>query len=120
MPIFVVHEHKAKRAGLHYDLRLEVNGVLKSWAIRKSIPLESGVKRLAIEQENHELEYAEFEGIIEEGYGAGEVKIWDKGKYEPIEIKENRYVVIFNGKRIKGRYVLIKTSRGWLLFKTKG
>lgn len=119
MPIFVVHEHKAKRAGLHYDLRLEVNNTLKSWAIRKPIPLESGVKRLAIEQEDHELEYANFEGVIEKGYGAGEVKIWDKGEYEPIEIKKDRYVIKLNGDKLKGKYVLIKISRGWLLFKGK-
>ncbi|PUA34224.1 MAG: 3'-phosphoesterase [Candidatus Terraquivivens tikiterensis] len=118
MPIFVVHEHHAKRAGLHYDLRLEMDGVLKSWAFRKELPVEKGVKRLGIQQEDHDLDYASFEGEITEGYGAGKVLIWDRGDYEILEYVPNeKLVCILKGSRLNGKYVLLKTKMGWLLFK---
>ena len=77
---FVVHEHKARRAGLHYDLRIKVGNVLKDWAFRKPIPLEAGLKRLGIEQPDHHPSWLDFEGDITDGYGAGTLNIWDKGE----------------------------------------
>ena len=118
MPIFVVHEHHARRAGLHYDLRLELDGVLKSWAFRKEPPTVKGVKRLGIPQPDHHLSYADFEGVIEEGYGAGLVKIWDRGEFKLLKRDEKKIVFYAFGSRLKGRYVLIDIGKGWLLFKT--
>lgn len=117
-PIFVVQEHWATRH--HFDFRLEMDGVLKSWAIPKDIPLERGIRRLAINVEDHSLEYADFEGKIPEGeYGAGEVLIWDKGKYELIERSENKIKFRLYGEKLKGTYQLIKFKEGnqWLLMK---
>ncbi|MEN3037337.1 MAG: DNA polymerase ligase N-terminal domain-containing protein [Candidatus Methanosuratincola petrocarbonis] len=119
--IFVVHEHHARR--LHYDLRLEKDGALKSWAVPKGIPLEKGVKRLAIQVEDHPLEYAGFEGAIPEGeYGAGEVRIWDRGKYEALSWDEGKIEVSFRGKLLTGRYALVRFSKAgenqWLIFRT--
>jgi len=118
---FVVHEHHARR--LHYDLRLAMEGVLKSWAIPKEPPAESGTRRLAIQTEDHELEYAEFEGVIEEGYGAGEVRIWDRGECEFESIKEHKLVFHLRGSRLRGRYVLLRFPKGgenaWLFFKAR-
>ena len=117
---FVVQEHHARR--LHYDLRLEKDGVLKSWAVPKGIPEISGDRRLAVQVEDHPLEYGKFEGAIPEGqYGAGTVKIWDKGLYEPIAWEENKIEFIIKGEKMEGRYVLVKFrkagEKNWLLFK---
>ncbi|MDD1718842.1 MAG: non-homologous end-joining DNA ligase [Methanoregulaceae archaeon] len=118
--IFVVQEHHARR--LHYDLRLEHEGVLKSWAVPKGVPEEPGEKRLAVETEDHPIEYGSFEGTIPAGeYGAGTVSIWDKGLYEVMEWTEKTIEVVLAGKRLKGRYVLVRFRRAgmnqWLLFK---
>lgn len=123
--IYVIQKHDASR--LHYDLRLEEEGVLKSWAIPKTPPLNEGEKRLAVETEDHPIDYAEFEGTIPEGeYGAGTVEIWDKGTYEAVEIAAQKKIVDIQGQKLTGRYALIKLKpRGkekdanWLLFKTK-
>jgi DNA ligase D-like protein (predicted 3'-phosphoesterase) len=121
MAIFVVHKHQATH--LHWDLRLEMEGVLKSWAVPKEPPVEEGTKRLAIEVEDHDISYADFEGEITGGYGAGKVEIWDKGKYELVEKKKDEIVVDFKGKKLKGKYVLIKFKKAgeknWLFFKKK-
>lgn len=120
--IFVIHEHHARN--LHYDLRLEIAGVLRSWAVPKEPPTEAGVKRLAIETEDHPMSYADFEGSIPEGqYGAGEVKIWDKGKFAPEKITDKEILFRLEGNKMKGEFVLIKTrfgkGNGWLFFKTR-
>ncbi|CAG0992299.1 Multifunctional non-homologous end joining protein LigD [Methanosarcinales archaeon] len=119
---FVVQEHHARR--LHYDLRLEKDGVLKSWAVPKGPPEISGDRRLAVQVEDHPLEYGKFEGTIPQGqYGAGTVKIWDKGSYETIYWTENKIEFIVKGEKMKGRYVLVKFKKAgeknWLLFKGK-
>lgn len=120
--IFVVHDHRASHH--HYDLRLEINKTLKSWAVPKTPPTKKGIKRLAIQVEDHPLDYAKFEGIIPEGnYGAGIVKIWDKGTYELKSKDKKKIELTFHGKKLKGNYVLIKTNYGnkpeksWLFFK---
>ena len=119
--IFVIQEHHARN--LHYDLRLEIEGVLKSWAVPKEPPKEPGIKRLAIQTEDHPLNYADFEGTIPEGqYGAGKVKIWDKGRFIPEKITEKEILFRLEGKRMKGDYVLVKTGFGkgsWLFFRKK-
>ena len=120
--IFVVHEHDATH--LHYDLRLEIGGVLRSWAVPKEPPEKEGVKRLAIQTEDHPLEYADFEGVIPEGmYGAGTVRIWDRGEFNLKEETDDKLLFELNGKKLSGEYVLIKTKfRGkesWLFFKRK-
>jgi len=123
MPIFVVHEHWASHH--HFDLRLEMDNVLKSWAVPKGPPEEPGVKRLAIEVDDHPIEYANFEGIIPEGeYGAGRVEIWDKGSYV-LKARTHREIKFeLRGKRLNGDFTLLlmKEERGrrqWLLFKHK-
>ena len=120
--IFVIHKHHASH--LHWDLRLEMNGVLRSWAVPKEPPTGKGTKRLAILVEDHPLQYASFEGTIPEGnYGAGKVEIWDHGFYELLEKDEKKIEIKFHGKKLKGKYVLIKTHYGnkpeksWLFFK---
>jgi len=113
--IYVVQKHYASH--LHYDLRLEKNGVLKSWAVPKGIPEKRGVKRLVIPVEDHPLDYGNFEGVIEEGYGAGKVEIWDKGHYEEERWTDTEISINIHGEKIKGKYVLIKTNFGWLIFR---
>ncbi|VVB82551.1 DNA polymerase Ligase (LigD) [uncultured archaeon] len=118
--IFVVHEHHASH--LHWDFRLEMDGVLKSWAIPKIPPTTKGTKRLAIHVEDHPLAYAKFQGIIPEGnYGAGKVIIWDKGKYNLLENTSKKILMDLHGKKLNGRYALIKTNyenkKSWLFFK---
>lgn len=122
--VYVIQRHDASH--LHYDLRLQEEGVLKSWAIPKLPPTEEGVKRLAVETEDHPLGYEDFEGIIPEGqYGAGKVEIWDKGSYLPLELAPLKKVVEIRGKKLRGRYCLIKLKsanakdNNWLFFKLK-
>jgi DNA ligase D-like protein (predicted ligase)/DNA ligase D-like protein (predicted 3'-phosphoesterase) len=120
-PIFVIQEHHAR--ALHYDFRLERDGVLKSWAVPKGMP-ESDQKRLAVETEDHPFEYHTFEGTIPKGqYGAGTVKIWDKGTYETKIWENTKIEVTLKGERLKGRYVLVRLKRAgdkdWLLLKGK-
>jgi DNA ligase D-like protein (predicted 3'-phosphoesterase) len=118
--IFVVQEHHARR--LHYDLRLEKDGVLKSWAVPKGIPESTDEKRLAVETEDHPLGYADFEGTIPKGqYGAGTVEIWDKGLYELKVWDEKMIEFTLEGEKLKGRYVLVRLKKAgeksWLLLK---
>jgi bifunctional non-homologous end joining protein LigD len=135
---FVVQKHRAHR--LHYDFRLEVDGVLKSWAVPKGPSLDPGVRRLAMMVEDHPLEYAAFEGVIPEGeYGAGEVIVWDSGTYSPDEgggllfhdraaaeksmrrgIEAGQLSVFLRGKKLKGSWALVKIrkkDKEWLLIK---
>lgn len=115
---FVVHRHDALH--LHWDLRLERDGVLKSWAVPKEPPEAPGVRRLAIAVEDHGLDYVDFEGTIPEGeYGAGEVRIWDSGTYEVLSEHERRLKLRFAGARLKGEYALVPLEgKNWLFFKT--
>lgn len=123
MPIFVIHEHHARK--LHYDLRLEMDGVLKSWALPKGPSMSPKDKRLAVLVEDHPLEYASFEGIIPEGsYGAGLVLIWDSGSYRIIkgDLASGNIEVFLEGKRLKGAFVLTKLKGkedDWLMIKKK-
>ena len=121
MPRFVIQEHHARK--LHYDFRLEMDGVLRSWAVPKVPSKKADLKRLAIQVEDHRLDYIDFEGRIEEGsYGAGVVKIWDKGTYDIESRKDDKIVFFLHGKKLDGRYTLLKMKWGkeqWLLFKTK-
>ena len=121
-PCFVIQEHDASHH--HFDLMLEREGVLKSWAVPKGIPQKSGEKRLAVATEDHPLEYANFEGTIPEGeYGAGTVSIWDTGLYEPLLWEDDKIEVVMKGDRISGRYVLVRFKsageKEWLLLKAK-
>ena len=118
--IYVIQKHQATH--LHWDLRLEMDGVLKSWAVPKEPPRTPGVKRLAVQVEDHPIEYADFEGIIPEGhYGAGKVEIWDRGSYVLKERTDNKIVFELNGEKLKGTYVLLKFKgdKNWLFFKKK-
>ena len=126
--IFVIQKHSARN--LHYDLRLEVDGVLKSWAVPKGPSTNPKDKRLAIYTEDHPIEYAGFEGVIPEGhYGAGKVIVWDTGHYRNITEKdgqavemdhalENGHIAVWlEGKKLKGGYAITRTPRGWILVK---
>ncbi len=126
MPDFVVQKHRAST--LHYDFRLEIGDVLKSWALPKGPSVDPAKKRLAIETEDHALTYIHFEGVIEEGYGAGEVIIWDRGSYscagDPAgEYEKGDIDFILEGEKLKGRFRLIRMdkwsgkNRMWLLIK---
>jgi bifunctional non-homologous end joining protein LigD len=117
---YVVHEHRARH--LHYDLRMERDGVLKSWAVPRGVPESQGVKHLAVATEDHPLEYLTFEGTIPEGeYGAGTEAIWDTGTYDTLVWDEGKIEVAFHGNRLSGRYVLVRFRRAgekdWLIFK---
>jgi len=116
---FVVQRHQASH--LHYDFRLEMDGVLKSWAVPKGVPDEPGVRRLAVQVEDHPVEYLDFAGTIPEGeYGAGTVEIWDEGNYELEQKAPDRLEFTLNGEKLSGGYVLIHTSgKNWLLLKRK-
>ncbi len=123
MAVFVVHEHHARH--LHFDFRLEMDGVLKSWAVPKGPSLNPADKRLAVMVEDHPLEYGSFEGAIAEGlYGAGAVAIWDKGPYTLINgaISDGKLEVLLEGKKLKGVFVMTKMKgkeKEWLLIKKK-
>ena len=129
---FVVHEHKASR--LHYDLRLEIGGVLRSWALPKGPSMNPADKRLAVQVPDHELSYLDFEGIIPEGsYGAGPVVVWDTGDFVPLEtndpagaLAEGKLSFHMQGKKLKGAFAIARmkglpksTGKEWLLMKKK-
>jgi bifunctional non-homologous end joining protein LigD len=122
--LFVIQKHRASH--LHYDLRLELDGVLKSWAVPKGPSLDPAVKRLAMAVEDHPVDYASFEGIIPEGeYGGGTVMVWDHGKYRPENtddvseaLRKGELKFTLEGKKLKGSWVLVRTrNRMWLLIK---
>src|SRR5476651_2066228 len=133
--MFVIQKHDASR--LHYDFRLEMDGVLKSWAVPKGPSLDPKTKRLAMMVEDHPFDYRNFEGIIPEGeYGGGTVIVWDEGTYEPIEeikgkkaqekhllkqLKDGSLKIKLHGEKLEGEYALVKThgmgENGWLLIK---
>lgn len=134
--IFVIQRHAASR--LHYDFRLEMEGVLKSWAVPKGPSLDPKDKRLAMMVEDHPYDYKDFEGNIPEGnYGAGQVEVWDSGTYEPLdqtsklsnekellkELKTGSLKFILHGKKLKGEFALVKMknaeNNAWLLIKHK-
>jgi bifunctional non-homologous end joining protein LigD len=128
--VYVVQKHRAGH--LHYDLRLESGGVLKSWAVPKGPSLDPAEKRLAVEVEDHPLDYAGFEGVIPEGeYGAGTVIVWDRGTYRPqggasVEgmLEKGAVKVEFAGEKLRGGFALVRTRFGgkktnWLLIKEK-
>ncbi|MBI5199088.1 MAG: 3'-phosphoesterase [Nitrospirae bacterium] len=127
---FVVHEHKARQ--LHYDFRLEMGGVLKSWAVPKGPSMNPADKRLSIMVADHPVEYLDFEGIIPEGnYGAGPVIVWDTCQYEPLDeedlikgIEKGRLSFNLSGKKLKGAFTLAlmkgrRTMKEWLLMKKR-
>ena len=136
-PIFVIQKHDA--SSLHYDFRIEVDGVLKSWAVPKGPSTDPSTKRLALPTEDHPLAYADFEGTIPEGeYGGGTVMVWDRGSYRNLkeeeegedgpksvsqQLKEGHATIWLNGQKISGSYALIRTGKSddarWLLIKMK-
>lgn len=136
-PIFVIQKHDA--SNLHYDFRLEVEGILKSWAVPKGPSTNPSTRRLAVPTEDHALEYADFEGVIPEGeYGAGTVMVWDYGTYRNLRaekeeredrknmaesLDDGKVEVWLEGKKLEGGYVLIRTGSGknarWLLIKMR-
>ncbi len=124
--LFVVHQHAARR--LHFDLRLEMEGVLRSWAVPKGPSYDNGEKRLAVHVEDHPLEYGDFEGIIPAGnYGAGAVIVWDRGEWVPVEdplegLKNGKLLFDLKGYKLRGRWTLVKikkSEKDWLLIKER-
>lgn len=117
--LYVVQEHHASR--LHWDLRLERDGVLASWAVPKGVPEERGTRRLAVRTEDHPVEYADFQGTIPKGeYGGGTITIWDSGVFEAEKWRDEEIIVHLNGGRLNGRFCMIglKGKEGnWLLFR---
>jgi bifunctional non-homologous end joining protein LigD len=123
-PIFVVQRHDARR--LHYDFRLERDGVLASWAVPKGVPLEPGEQHLAVHVEDHPLEYGSFEGEIPKGnYGAGTVEIWDRGTYELLEEKRDGGLTVrLHGERLEGTWALVPAhlsgdEKNWLILRKR-
>ena len=125
---FVIQKHHATR--LHYDFRLEMEGVLRSWAVPKGPSLNPGEKRLAMLTEDHPIDYGGFEGVIPKGnYGAGKVIIWDNGTYEMVDPatpeigwKKGKFHFVLHGKKLKGEWVLVRGSRDpkqWIFFKIR-
>src|SRR5213595_4137561 len=126
---FMIQKHDARR--LHYDFRLEMEGVLKSWAVPKGLPWAQAEKHLAVEVEDHPIEYADFEGIIPEGqYGGGTVMVWDRGNYrvygeQPVKsLKEGKLHLVLEGEKAKGEWTLVRIrgrddeKNQWLILKT--
>lgn len=126
---FVIQEHNASH--LHYDFRLELpekmdsgDIVLKSWAIPKNLPDKSGIKRLAIQTEDHPVDYIDFSGIIPSGYGAGTVKIWDKGTFKLTGSEEKSLKFILHGEKLSGEYHLFwlhkkeREENQWMIVRT--
>ena len=123
---FVIHEHHATR--LHFDLRLEISGVLKSWAVPKGVSMNPLEKRLAVAVPDHSIGYIDFEGTLAEGtYGAGRVAIWDKGEFETSgdaeeQLRKRKLVFTFYGGKLKGEFTLVKMwkqEKNWLITKSK-
>lgn len=122
---FVIHEHHATR--LHFDLRLEIGGVLKSWAVPKGVSMNPRDKRLAVAVPDHSLGYINFEGTLAEGsYGAGRVAIWDKGEFAAEnaeeQLKKGKLIFTFKGGKLKGEFTLVKFrdhEKNWLVIKSK-
>jgi DNA ligase D-like protein (predicted 3'-phosphoesterase) len=137
-PIFVIQKHQAST--LHYDFRIEVDGVLKSWAVPKGPSTDPSVRRLAVPTEDHPLGYADFEGVIPEGeYGGGTMIVWDRGSYRNLkeaeageddpksvaqQIEDGHVTIGLDGEKLTGGYALVRTGKGddarWLLIKMKG
>jgi len=122
-PIFVVQKHAASR--LHYDFRLEMQGVLKSWAVPKGIPLALSEKRLAVATEDHPVDYLKFEGTIpKDQYGGGTVMVWDIGTYQVLDgnYYKGKLTISLDGKKLKGEWTLVKAAsqgeKNWLIIKT--
>ena len=122
--IFVVQQHDATR--MHFDLRLEWDRVLKSWAVPKGPSPDPADKRLALMTEDHPVEYADFEGVIPEGnYGAGPMIVWDRGSWKPVGdprvgVRDGKLLFELNGFKLKGMWTLVRTQKGWLLIKETG
>jgi bifunctional non-homologous end joining protein LigD len=121
---FVIHEHHATR--LHFDLRLEIDGALKSWAVPKGVSMNPSDKRLAVRVPDHSLGYIDFEGTLAEGtYGAGRVAIWDEGEFEAgdasAQMAAGKLILTFFGAKLKGEFSLVKFwkhEKNWLIIKS--